>query len=62
MNPNVEKLKELVDDLTAVEGAHRDALSKEPTIARPLHEAAAQAKRRLSQVTEPSEPPKGFVP
>lgn len=62
MNQNAEKLMELKNALRSLEREHRDILNLEPTIARPLHVAADEAKRRVIQITEGKPPHQGFVP
>ncbi len=55
MNDKAEKLKELVDGLNAFEKEFREALDLEPVVARPLHEAACEARRRYKTITEAHE-------
>jgi len=49
---NLEQLKELKNDLESLEGCHREILEKEPTIARKVHDAADEARRKYKQVKE----------
>ena len=62
MNENVERLKELKEDLEAIERSHAGILAHEPAIAHPVHQAATEARRRFHQVTEPPPTSLGFVP
>lgn len=52
MNENTENLSDLKEALEAIEKEHPEALALEPTIARPLHQAADEARRRFRHVTE----------
>lgn len=52
MNDNVERLKMLKTDLERLERDHREILDREGTIARPVHQAADEARRRYKHVTE----------
>lgn len=55
---NKQKLKMLRDDLEALKKFHEDILTKEPTIARPFHQAHDEANRRYKHVTEGTVPKK----
>lgn len=52
MNENVERLRELKADLERLEREHSEALGIEPTIGRPLHQAADEARRKFKTVSE----------
>ena len=50
MNPNVEKLKSLKQDLDQVNEQHQDILKVEPTISEPLKKALDAASRRWGAI------------
>lgn len=52
MNENAEKLQELKLDLERLARDNQEALTLEPTIARPLYQALDEARRRFLNVTE----------
>lgn len=52
MNENTERLQMLKTDLERLERDHSETLGREGTIARPLHQAADEARRRFKLVTE----------
>lgn len=56
MNDNVKKLEEIKDRLQQIERFDPDLLKHEPTIAKPLHEAAVEAEKRYRQVAELPKP------
>ena len=56
MNDNIEQLRELKEHLEHGEREFSAILAKEPLIARPLHQAADEARRIYKSVTEAHAP------
>lgn len=54
MSEKTDQFREFKEWLERGMDEHKDAIEREPTVARPLHQAAEEARRRFKCVTEAS--------